>query len=106
MGASNRILFVLQIFRADSVRDYWYGFPINDIPVYDTVSYRHIRFTMNSPVITNPDAYIKTYLWNPGGMVLKVVDFTLDFYPPSAAGSGVEENDSIGGNALLTTDKP
>jgi hypothetical protein len=95
MGASNEIWFVLSIFNIDSVRGYWYGFRINDIPVYDTVSYRAIHFSLNSPVISNRYAYIKTYLWNPKKQRLKVVDFSLDFYPPALAGSGVEQHDSI-----------
>jgi hypothetical protein len=90
MGASNEIWFVLSIFKADSVRDYWYGFRINDIPVNDTLSYRPIHFAFNSPVITNPGAFIKTYLWNPQKKMLKVVDFSLDFYPPQPDRSGVE----------------
>lgn len=83
-GAGNKIMMVVSIFKADSCRDFWYGFPINDIPVQDTNTYRAVRFALNTPVITNRDALLKIYLWNPSKKKMKVVNFKVDIFPPSA----------------------
>jgi len=83
-GAGNKIMMVVSIFKTDSIRDFWYGFPVNDIPVQDTTRYRTVRFALNTPVITNRDALFKIYLWNPAGKKMKAVDFKVDIFAPSA----------------------
>jgi len=77
-------MMVVSIFKTDSVRDFWYGFPVNDIPVQDTTRYRTVRFALNTPVITNRDALFKIYLWNPAGKKMKTVNFKVDIFAPSA----------------------
>lgn len=104
-GASNSIMFVISIAGMDSVRNYWYGFNINDIPYYDTVSWRAMHFSFNTPVIASRNAYIKTYLWNPSKKRLKVAYFSLVFYPVGTDASRFQEYDSIGRHALLPPDE-
>jgi hypothetical protein len=104
-GASNTIYFVITIEEVDSVRNFWYGFRINDLPWYDTVSWRPVHFTLNTPVISYRDAYIKTFLWNPSGQRLKVAYFSLMFYPVGQGASRFQEYDSIGRHSLLPADK-
>jgi hypothetical protein len=104
-GAGNSIMFVISIAGMDSARNYWYGFNINDIPYYDTVSWRAMHFSFNTPVIASRNAYIKTYLWNPSKKRLKVAYFSLVFYPVATDASRFQEYDSIGRHALLPPDE-
>jgi hypothetical protein len=79
-GASNGALVVLSMDSIQRGENYWRGFPVNDIPVTSSKTWRKITFSLMLPEIANPGGILKVYIWNTGKKPMLVDDFEVRVY--------------------------
>ena len=61
-GSSNKAFFVFSMDSIDQRVDYWYGFPINDIPDNPARVWRKCRFALTLPEFSVPKKVLKIYM--------------------------------------------
>ena len=79
-GASNKAFVVVSMDSIDQVGNYWYGFPLNDVPKNPAGTWRNCRFSLTLPEFKIPGRLLKVYVWNSGKKPFIVDDFSLVFY--------------------------
>ena len=79
-GASNNALLVTSIDSIHQGENYWFGFPINDIPVNQPRLWRKCQFSILLPEILNPSARLRIYVWNRDMKLFQIDDFILNLY--------------------------
>jgi len=79
-GATNKALIVLSMDSINPGENYWFGFPINEIPVNRPMIWRKCQFSLELPEICNPSGRLKIYVWNTGKKSFLIDDFILTFY--------------------------
>jgi hypothetical protein len=87
-GASNKAFVVVSMDSIDQAGNYWYGFPLNDIPQNPAGIWRNCRFSLTLPEFRTPGRLLKIYIWNSGKMPFSVDDFSLVFYPEKKKPAG------------------
>jgi len=79
-GSSDKALFVLSMDSIDQTWNYWYGFPVNDVPDNPVGVWRNCRFSLTLPEFRIPGKFLKIYIWNSGKKPLMIDDFSVVFY--------------------------
>jgi hypothetical protein len=79
-GASNKAFVVVSMDSIDQAGNYWYGFPLNDIPQNPVGTWRNCSFSLTLPEFRTSGRLLKIYVWNSGKKPFKVDDFSLIFY--------------------------
>lgn len=79
-GASNKALLVMSMDSISPGENWWFGFPVNEIPVNPPMVWRKCQFSLEVPVIHNPVGRLKIYIWNTGKKSFLIDDFNLTFY--------------------------
>ena len=79
-GSSDKALFVFSMDHYDQVGNYWYGFPVNDIPGNPAGVWRNCRFSLTLPEFRVPGNILKIYIWNNGTKPFMIDDFSVAFY--------------------------
>jgi len=79
-GSSNNAFFVLSMDQYDQKGNYWYGFPVNDVPENPAGIWRNCRFSLTLPEFRVPGKTLKIYIWNNGKKPFMIDDFYVAFY--------------------------
>ncbi len=79
-GSSDKAFFVFSMDHYDQVGNYWYGFPVNDIPGNPAGVWRNCRFSLTLPEFRVPGNILKIYIWNNGTKPFMIDDFSVAFY--------------------------
>jgi hypothetical protein len=79
-GSSDKALFVLSMDSIDQRGNYWYGFPVNDVPDNPVGVWRNCRFSMTLPEFRIPGKVLKIYVWNSGKKPVMIDDFSVAFF--------------------------
>jgi hypothetical protein len=79
-GASGNAFFVFSMDSLDQHGNYWYGFPVNDIPANPVGIWRNCRFSLTLPEFRTPGKTLKIYIWDSGKKPFLIDDFTIAFY--------------------------
>jgi hypothetical protein len=79
-GSSDKALFVLSMDSIDQHGNYWYGFPVNDVPDNPVGVWRNCRFSMTLPEFRIPGKVLKIYVWNSGKKPVMIDDFSVAFF--------------------------
>ncbi|MCX6243347.1 MAG: hypothetical protein NTU98_01465 [Bacteroidetes bacterium] len=87
-GSSNQAFFVMSMDSLDQNGNYWYGFPVNDIPLNPARTWRECRFSLTLPEFRTPSRTLKIYVWNNGKKPFMVDDFSLEFYTEKKKSGG------------------
>lgn len=86
-GASNRAFFVISIDSVDKGYNYWNGLKINGISRQDTGQWRKCMYQWNLPVIKNPKAVVKMYVWNPRRQTFAIDNMRIELYRAQQSGT-------------------
>jgi hypothetical protein len=79
-GASNRAFIVTSMDSLDQRGNYWYGFPVNDVPDNPVGVWRNCRFSLTLPEFRTPGRRLKIYVWNSGKKPFMIDDFSVKFF--------------------------
>jgi hypothetical protein len=79
-GSSNKAMFVMSMDNYDKLGNYWFGFPVNDIPDNPAGVWRNCRFSLTLPEFRTPGKIVKVYIWNKGKKPIMIEDFSIRFY--------------------------
>ena len=79
-GASDKALFVISVDSIDQAGNYWYGFPVNDVPDNPVGKWRNCRFSLTLPEFRIPGKILKIYIWNSGKKPVMLDDFSVVFF--------------------------
>jgi hypothetical protein len=79
-GSSNKTFFVFSMDSIDKHVNYWYGFPVNDIPDNPARVWRKCRFSLTLPEFNVQKKVLKIYVWNNGKKPVVIDDFSVAFY--------------------------
>ena len=83
-SASNEAMLVIAVDSLNKSYNYYNAFRLNDIPYFTSSSWRSLHYSVNLPKITNPNARLKIYLWNPGKGVFMVDEMEIRLYGKAA----------------------
>ncbi|MCX6282485.1 MAG: hypothetical protein NTU51_11045 [Bacteroidetes bacterium] len=81
--ASNQAMFVVAIDSINRSYNYYNAFRLNEIPLSEPGTWRPVNYSFNLPRITNPNALLKLYLWNPGKGTFMADDMEIRVYGKS-----------------------
>ncbi len=76
-GSSDKAFFVFSMDSINQQVNYWYGFPINDIPDNPARVWRKCRFSLTLPEFKVPGKVLKIYVWNNGKKLVMIDDFSI-----------------------------
>jgi hypothetical protein len=79
-GSSNRAYFVFSMDSLDQIGNYYYNFPVNDIPDNPDKVWRECKFSLTLPEFRTPGRLLKIYIWNSGKKPFMIDDFSVAFY--------------------------
>jgi uncharacterized membrane protein YphA (DoxX/SURF4 family) len=79
-GASDKAYIVFSMDSIDQQGNYWYGFPVNDVPDNPAGVWRKCRFSLTLPEFRVPGKVLKIYIWNNGKKPLMIDDFSVTFF--------------------------
>jgi len=79
-GASDHAYLVINIDSIDKGFNYWNGLRLNGIPRKITGQWRKCTYQWNLPIIKNPKAVIKIYVWNQWRKTFAVDDIRIELY--------------------------
>lgn len=79
-GASNGAYLVISIDSIDKGFNYWNGLKLNEIPQQVSGQWRKCTFQWNLPIIKNPSAVIKIYVWNQRRKTFAIDDLRIELY--------------------------
>jgi len=79
-GASNQAFFVISIDSVYKGYNYWNGLQLNGISQQDTGRWRKCTYQWNLPVLKNPKAVIKMYVWNPRRQTFAIDNLRIELY--------------------------
>jgi hypothetical protein len=79
-GAGNPAFLVASIDSFDYKHNVWYDFKLNDIPRYKAREWRMQTYSFNLPLVTNPKAVLKIYVWNPARKWFTIDDWVVVLY--------------------------
>ena len=79
-GASDKAFFVVSMDSIDQSGNFWYGFPVNDVPDNPAGVWRNCRFSLTLPEFRIPGKVLKIYIWNSGRKTVLLDDFSLMFF--------------------------
>jgi uncharacterized membrane protein YphA (DoxX/SURF4 family) len=79
-GASNNAFLVFSMDSIDQEGNYWYGFPVKDIPDSLAGVWRNCSFSLTLPEFRIPGKILKIYLWNKGKKLVMFDDFSVEFF--------------------------
>jgi len=79
-GSSNTAMIVISIDSIDQAGNYWYGFPVNDVPDNTVGVWRNCRFSLTLPEFRHPGRTLKIYIWDWGKKPFMIDDFSVAFY--------------------------
>lgn len=79
-GASDLAYLVISIDSIDKGFNYWNGLRLNGIPQKVTGEWRKCTYEWNLPVIKNPKAVVKIYVWNPWRRTFAIDDIHIELY--------------------------
>ncbi len=79
-GASDGALVVLSMDSINGGENWWQGFRLNDVPKKSVTKWSKRKFSLMTPVISNPRGILKVYIWNTGKIPLLIDDFSLKIF--------------------------
>jgi hypothetical protein len=79
-GSSNGAFFVFSVDSLDQIGNYYYNFPVNDIPDNPDRVWRECKFSLTLPEFRTPGRLLKIYIWNNGKKPFMIDDFSVAFY--------------------------
>jgi len=79
-GASNLAYLVINIDSIDKGFNFWNGLRLNGIPHQIAGQWRKCTYQWNLPIIKNPRAVIKIYVWNPMRKTFAIDDMRIELY--------------------------
>jgi hypothetical protein len=79
-GSSNKAFFVFSMDSIDQQGNYWYGFPVNDVPDNPEGVWRKCKFSLTLPEFRVPGKILKIYVWNNGKKPIMIDDFSVAFF--------------------------
>lgn len=109
-GASNNAYVVISMDSLDQKGNYWYGFPVNDVPDNPAGIWRKCRFSLTLPEFRIPGRTLKIYIWDSGKKPVMIDDFTLIFFTEKKVAAKLssgflQQSNSVCRKAFASADK-
>jgi hypothetical protein len=79
-GSSNKAFFVFSMDSIDQQGNYWYGFPVNDVPDNPSGVWRKCKFSLTLPEFRVSGKILKIYVWNDGKKPFMIDDFSIALF--------------------------
>jgi len=79
-GASNKAFLVFSMDSIDQNGNYWFGFPVKDVPDSLTGVWQKCSFSLTLPEFRTPGKILKVYIWNKGKKLVMFDDFSVEFF--------------------------
>jgi hypothetical protein len=79
-GSADKAMVVLSMDSIDRQGNYWYGFPVNDVPDNPAGVWRNCRFSLTLPEFRIPGRILKIYIWDSEKKPVMIDDFSVAFF--------------------------